>query len=96
MLKPAVPDDIEMRVKASMNGAATRISNTLSYNVTPYAIPPKVTPPGTAPNYVTENYLSQVVPHLPAGNVLAVNLKLLSQKFTQAERHYYMKYQHYH
>jgi hypothetical protein len=53
VLKPGIPVDIEVRVKSSMNGAATRISNALSYNVTPYAIPPKVEPPTTNKLFVT-------------------------------------------
>lgn len=52
-LKPAVAVDIEVRVKASLNGAATQISNVLSYKVTPYAIPPKVDPPTTNKLFIT-------------------------------------------
>jgi hypothetical protein len=53
VLKPGVPVEIEIRVRSSMNGAATRISNALSYNVTPYAIPPKVDPPTTNKLFIT-------------------------------------------
>jgi len=52
-LQPGVAADIEVRVKASMNGAATVISNTLSYKITPYAIPPKVDPPTTNKLFIT-------------------------------------------
>jgi hypothetical protein len=53
VLKPTVPVDIEVRVKSNLNGAATRISNALSYNVTPYSIPPKVDTPSTSKLFIT-------------------------------------------
>lgn len=83
VLTPGTPYDIEIRVKASMNNAATLISNTLSYNVTPYAIPPKVTPPGTAPNY-DDGKLFITGSATPASWQCACGEpELLSQKFTR-------------
>ena len=51
------PHSIEVRVKASVAGSAIteRISNVMTYNVTPYAIPPKVAPPTSGALYVTGN-----------------------------------------
>jgi starch-binding outer membrane protein SusE/F len=84
VLKPKIPVDIEIRVKASINGAATRISNVLSYNVTPYEIPPKVTPPGTEALNYADGKLFITGSATPAGWQCACGEpELVSQKFTQ-------------
>ncbi|MEO5563113.1 MAG: SusE domain-containing protein [Chitinophagaceae bacterium] len=83
VLTPGIPYDIEVRVKSSMNNAATLLSNTLSYNVTPYAIPPKVTPPGTAPDYA-DGKLFITGSATPASWQCACGEpELLSQKFNR-------------
>lgn len=74
--KPAVAVDIEVRVKASINGAATRISNVLAYNITPYAIPPKVAPPASGKLYITGGAT-------PASWMGGGDAEVVSQRFTQ-------------
>lgn len=46
-LSPSRTYNLQMRVKASLNGAVPLYSNTLAVRAQPYAIPPKVTPPAS-------------------------------------------------
>jgi hypothetical protein len=53
-LKPAVPHNLEIRVKAGIgtNSAAQLVSNVLKFTATPYTIPPKVAPPSNGHLYI--------------------------------------------
>jgi hypothetical protein len=55
-LQPDMPHAIEMRVTASLNGAAVPVSsNVLQLSVTPYSIPPKVAPPASGKLFIVGN-----------------------------------------
>ncbi len=59
VLKPAVPHNIEMRVKSTLiNNSAALTSNVLQFVVTPYVIPPKVIAPASGELYITGNALA--------------------------------------
>ncbi|MDQ6814644.1 MAG: SusE domain-containing protein [Bacteroidota bacterium] len=57
VLKPAMPHNLEIRVKAGLGSksVAPLISNVLKLTVTPYAIPPKVAPPASGKLYIVGN-----------------------------------------
>ena len=56
VLKPAVPHNIEIRVKSFLeNNSGLLFSNALAFTVTPYAIPPKVDTPYTGHLYIVGN-----------------------------------------
>jgi starch-binding outer membrane protein SusE/F len=77
VLTPAVPHNIEMRVKSSIAGAVPLFSNVLKFVVTPYIIPPKVAPPASGKLYITGSAT-------PGSWMAAGDPELTSQKFTQA------------
>ena len=57
VLKPGIPHNIEIRVKAGLGSitAAPLMSNVLKFTITPYTIPPKVAPPASGKLYIVGN-----------------------------------------
>jgi len=74
-LTPAMPHNIEIRVKSTLAGsAATQLfSNVLKFTVSPYAIPPKITPPASGELYITGDALASSWTNSPP----------VTQKFTK-------------
>lgn len=79
VLKPGVPHNIEMRVKAgfSSSAAVQLSSNVLKFTVTPYAIPPKVTPPPSGKLFITGDATAA------SWQCGCGEAELVSQRFTQ-------------